>query len=46
MRVAYYYHQAQRLRRDDPNSNPYGELLCEALERRGVALEFTIACDA
>lgn len=46
MRVAYYYHQAQRLRRDDPNSNPYGELLCEALERRGVAIEFTIACGA
>ena len=33
MRVAYYYHQPQRLRRDDPNNNPYGTLLCEALER-------------
>jgi beta-1,4-mannosyltransferase len=45
MRVAYYYHQPQRLRRDDTNNNPYGTLLCEALERRGVAVEFTVDFD-
>lgn len=45
MRVAYYYHLAQRLPPADPKNNPYGELLCRALERRGVEVEFTIDFD-
>jgi beta-1,4-mannosyltransferase len=45
MRVAYYYHQGRRLPPSDPNNNPYGELLCQALERRGVEVEFTLPFD-
>lgn len=45
MRVAYYYHQPQRLPRDDPHTNPYGPLLCEALEEHGVEVEFTVDFD-
>jgi glycosyltransferase involved in cell wall biosynthesis len=46
MRVAYYYNIPQRLARDHPTHNPYGTLLCEALERRAVAVEFTMPFDA
>jgi beta-1,4-mannosyltransferase len=42
MRVAYYYQQATRLRLGASNTNPYGELLCQALERRGIAVEFAV----
>ena len=42
MRVAYYYHQAERKPLDAPYGNPYGELLCQALERANVGCEFTI----
>jgi glycosyltransferase involved in cell wall biosynthesis len=45
MRVAYYYNLARRLPPDDPGSNPYGELLCRALERLGVEVEFQAAVD-
>jgi glycosyltransferase involved in cell wall biosynthesis len=45
MRVAYYYHLAQRLPPDDSRSNPYGELLCRALERLGVEVEFALDLD-
>jgi glycosyltransferase involved in cell wall biosynthesis len=44
MRVAYYYHQP-RLAPADPNTNPYGPLLCAALERRGIACEFAFRLD-
>jgi glycosyltransferase involved in cell wall biosynthesis len=44
MRVAYYYHQP-RLAPDDPNTNPYGPLLCAALERRGIGCEFALRLD-
>ena len=40
MRVAYYYSPRERLSHDDPRNNPYGTLLAEALERRGVEVEF------
>jgi glycosyltransferase involved in cell wall biosynthesis len=46
MRVAYYYNIPQRLARDHPEHNPYGTLLCEALERRAVEVEFTMRFDA
>jgi beta-1,4-mannosyltransferase len=46
MRVAYYYNIPERLPRDHPTHNPYGSLLCEALERRGVEIEFTMQFDA
>ena len=42
MRVAYYYNVGYRPPRDDPGHNPYGSLLCEMLERHGIAVEFTI----
>ena len=42
LRVAYYYHQGERLPADHPKNNPYGELLCSALERRGVEVEFEV----
>ena len=42
MRIAYYYHQGKRLPADDPGNNPYGELLCTSLERRGVQVEFEV----
>ncbi len=42
MRVAYYYHQAERKPLDAPYGNPYGELLCQALERANVECEFTL----
>lgn len=45
MRVAYFYNEARRLRPDDPGSNPYGELLCRALERLGIAVEFSVTFD-
>lgn len=45
MRVAYYYHEAPRLPLDDPDTNPYGGLLCQALERRGIDVEYTIDFD-
>jgi beta-1,4-mannosyltransferase len=45
MRVAYYYHLAQRLPPDDAGNNPYGELLCRALERLGVEVEFALELD-
>ena len=45
MRLAYYYHLAQRLPPDDSRNNPYGELLCRALERVGVEVEFTLDLD-
>src|SRR5688572_5247444 len=45
MRVAFYYNLAARLPKDDPRNNPYGELLIEALERRGVQVEYTIHFD-
>jgi beta-1,4-mannosyltransferase len=44
MRVAYYYCQ-ERLPPADSRTNPYGPLLCAALERRGVAVEFALAFD-
>lgn len=44
MRVAYYYQQP-RLAPDDPNTNPYGPLLCASLERRGIACEFARRLD-
>jgi glycosyltransferase involved in cell wall biosynthesis len=43
--VAYYYHESPRLPLDDPNTNPYGGLLAQALERRGIDVEFTIDFD-
>lgn len=43
MRVAYYYNLSERLPPDHPGSNPYGELLCRALERLGVEVEFQAA---
>jgi glycosyltransferase involved in cell wall biosynthesis len=43
--VAYYYHESPRLPLDDPNTNPYGGLLAQALERRGIDVEFTIKFD-
>ena len=45
MRVAYYYNMKARLRHDDQNNNPYGSLLCEALEQRGVGVEFSMTYD-
>jgi glycosyltransferase involved in cell wall biosynthesis len=45
MRIAYYYHLAKRLPPDDQGNNPYGELLCRALERRGVEVEFELVLD-
>lgn len=44
MRVAYYYNQP-RLPRADSDTNPYGPLLAEALERRGIDVEFTLEFD-
>jgi glycosyltransferase involved in cell wall biosynthesis len=44
MRVAYYYAQ-RRLPPHDAGTNPYGPLLAAALERRGVAVEFTLDFD-
>jgi glycosyltransferase involved in cell wall biosynthesis len=46
MRVAYYYNIPERLARDHPTHNPYGSLLCEALERRGYEIEFMMRFDA
>lgn len=45
MRVAYYYNMKTRPRHDDPHNNPYGSLLCEALDRLGVETEFTVTLD-
>ena len=45
MRVAYYYHMAERRPLDDPYNNPYGELLCRGLERLGVEIEFAVDLD-
>jgi beta-1,4-mannosyltransferase len=44
MRVAFYYDQPRRAP-DDANTNPYGPLLCAALERRGIACEFALRLD-
>jgi len=44
MRVAFYYNQPRRSP-DDANTNPYGPLLCAALERRGIACEFALRLD-
>ena len=41
MRVAFYYHQDRPRPPDHEGSNPYGALLTEALERRGVEVEYT-----
>lgn len=40
MQVAYYYLPARRLPPDHPDSNPYGALLVQALERQGLEIEF------
>jgi glycosyltransferase involved in cell wall biosynthesis len=45
VRVAYYYGEAERLPPGDPRTNPYGPLLCAALERRGVAVEYAVDFD-
>jgi beta-1,4-mannosyltransferase len=45
VRVAYYYGQAERYPPGDHRTNPYGPLLCEALERRGAAVEFAVDFD-
>jgi glycosyltransferase involved in cell wall biosynthesis len=45
VRVAYYYNEVERLPPGDPRTNPYGALLCEGLERQGVAVEFTVDFD-
>ena len=42
MRVAYYYHQSERLPADHEGNNPYGALLCEALERQGAEVEYSV----
>ena len=42
MRLAYYYHQTERFPPDHEGSNPYGALLCEALERQGVEVEYSV----
>ena len=44
MRVAFYYDQPRRAP-DDAHTNPYGPLLCAALERRGVDCEFALRMD-
>jgi beta-1,4-mannosyltransferase len=41
MRVAYFYGQ-ERLPPSHARTNPYGPLLCAALEERGVAVEFVV----
>jgi beta-1,4-mannosyltransferase len=45
VRVAYYYNMPARRLANDQNNNPYGTLLTEALERRGIGVEFTMAFD-
>ena len=42
MDVAYYYNQAKRLPADHYRNNPYGSLLCEALERLGHRVRFEL----
>ncbi len=44
MRVAFYYHQQKRLPANHEGNNPYGALLAEALERRGVEMVFETNC--
>src|SRR4051812_17374147 len=44
MRVAYFYCQ-ERLPPGHARTNPYGPLLCAALEERGVAVEFVVKLD-
>jgi len=42
LRVAYYYHQSKRLAADHEGNNPYGALLCDALERHGLEVEYSV----
>ena len=42
MRIAYYYHQRERLSPSHEGNNPYGALLCEALERQGAEVEYSV----
>ena len=42
MDIAYYYNQPQRLPPDHDRNNPYGELLCQSLERLGHRVKFEV----